>query len=341
MSDMRRIRDGARSLPVVQLGSAGMGAGGRRAGMGLLVENLVVRLARTANKMSIAARCVYARMSRQFLSQLDIPAGSKDGGNEVMPKVMYSDRVFINACFRDASFDVMPNIAGIDRLDKIPSALVMTDKKRLRLGRSAALPDVIAKSIYGASGNVDNSLFISLSDNDGALFVPVNILDFQTASLGNSQASISQKQNKRSIPEVCNILSYSIHVLYGFLNSIFVEYWKALTGLVGEASICLLKKGCVDRLIAISRRQIQAANSRSADGLSSGVHVRSGAQKLCIRVLRERRFDADNINKLSQSVLVSCVRLGALRFADEVQELIYSGLHGSYLSLSNANYIRE
>jgi hypothetical protein len=35
MSDMRRIRDGARSLPMVQLGSAGMGAGGGRAGMGL------------------------------------------------------------------------------------------------------------------------------------------------------------------------------------------------------------------------------------------------------------------------------------------------------------------
>jgi transcription antitermination factor NusG len=338
---MLGVSTGRRGVSVLRVGDATGGDGRGPGAEWSAVENLMVCLAGIADKMSVAAGRVNTFMARQFLSKFDIATGGKDDGNKVMSKVMYPDFVFINTRLHNAALYVVPNIAGVNGFDEIPSPLIVANEKGLRLRRSAAFPDVISEGIYGTSGNIDNGLLIPLADNNGSLLVPVNILDFQVASLMDAQAGISQKQNKCSISKVCNILSYSIHVLDNLLDSILIEYWEALAGLVGEASIGLLKEGRVDRVVVISRRQVQASNSRSANGLRGSIHARSCLEKLCIRFLREWRINADNINKLSQSVPVSRECPGALGFADEVKKLVYSVLHGQNLLLSNANYIRE
>jgi hypothetical protein len=105
--------------------------------------------------------------------------------------------------------------------------------------------------------------------------------------------------------------------------------------------IGLFEKGCVNIL-----EDIQALDSRSANGLCAGVHVRGFSKKLYISILRKLRVIANNIKECLHGGLVGCARSRseAARLIYEIQIGIYGLFHG-YMSfhlmpiISNKNGI--
>jgi hypothetical protein len=293
--------------------------------------------------MGVAASRFYSFMACQLLSKPDT-FGMIYDGDKVMTKIMDSDGFGINASLDGAALDVVPNIAGRDRFDCIPGALVVADKDgHSQRGRSTSA-QVVLHGVDSAIGNMQDRLFISLANNNQLTFVPVNLTDTQAASLSNAKPGISQKQNKCSISKVCKVVSYSRDVLDNLLNSVSIENKIALASRKGVGAISLLKEGCINLVVNSVRRVfIQASNSGPAKGLCVRVHVGGLIQKLDVSIFREWRVIADNLYELLQAVLIGCVRPLAVARAPihELQIGINLVLHGSYLSLSNANYIRE
>jgi hypothetical protein len=334
------LSTGRRGLSVLRLRAATGGDGRGPGAEWSAVENLIIRFAFILNKMGVAVGGTDASMPCQLLRQLDT-FGAIDGGNEEMTEIMWSDVCFrVNPSLGNAALYEVPHIAGGCLDDLIARLLAVVNKHRRSFGDRAGT-EILTHSGDGSLGYVDNGGFISLADNDNLPLEEIHVIDMQTASLRDTQAAISQKQNIRSISKVLWITSYSIHVIHGFLDSVHIWIDKVSGALESILLVDQIKEGCINAAANASNVSVKPVYRRSVHCLSSFRRAGSGEQKFYIRVLRELRVIANDVRKLLQGALVGLVGLRLPRLAYEVQKGAYGIIQGNLSVLHNANYIRE
>jgi hypothetical protein len=323
-----------RSMPVLFGRLSGMGAGGRLAGVRLLVENLVVRFAFILYKMSIAAGSLYSFMARQLLSKTDTFRMINDG-NKVMTEIMYPDGLRINTRFDGAALDGVPHTIGLDRLDKIANPLIVANKQRgglqsIVLNVEVARNKIVSYSANCSVGKIYNRLLVSLSDNNGSLLKKIHVTDTDIASLRDTKSAISQKEDKSPVSQVLRFVSHSISMFDYLLDAVLVEQDKSPGGLEGISLISHSEKGSVNTWVGIGGEKIQALDSGSVEGLRGRVHAGSLFEEINIRFFGEFSATSDK-QKFFKSHFIGDVCLWAARLIHELQIGCHSVFH-DYLS---------
>jgi hypothetical protein len=303
-----------------------------------MIENLVVFFARIVNQMSIAACSLYAFMARQFLSKANIMTGGVNDGYKVVAKVMDPDCLGINTCLNRPPLDGIPHAARVYWLDLVTNAFVMANEYVAGKKMTVTGAQIIPQGIHSPVGQMDNRLLVTLADNNRPLFFEVNITDTQAAGFRDPQASISQEQNKCSVSKVGNIFSHSITVFYNLHDCILVEYREALSSSQGVHLVRLFEERSNNGGIIVSLEKVQAFDGRPAQGLCGGVHIRSFAEEVYIRLLGKVRVASHSLQKCLQSLFICGIGFTTTRTLYGVQIGIYQGLHVSSFRLSNAYY---
>lgn len=306
-------------LSLLRLRMLADGDGGRPADEWLPIKNLVVCLTFILDKMGVSVGCANTRMTGEGLRHFDA-FGAIDGSNEEMTKIVRSNFCFrINASLDNAALYKVPHVAG-GSLDNLFACLFAVVNKDGRGFGDRANPEVFPHSFYGAVGDVNNSRFAPLTSDDNTPFNEIHVVDVQAARLGDAQARISQKQNIRSISELLRGISYSLHVINGFLDSVHVWVDKVAGALESVFFVCLVKEGRVNAFIGTGAEAIKATDRRSVHGLRGFGNVRSGKQEFYVSILREWSIVANDINKLMQGAFVGLVRLFFPRRIYEIQK---------------------
>jgi hypothetical protein len=334
------LSTGRRGVSLLRLRAATGGDGRGPGAEWSVVENLVVRFAFILNKMGVAVGGADASMPCQFLRQLDT-FGAVDGGNEEMTEIVRSDFSFrINASLGNAALYEVPHITGGCFDDLIARLLAVVNKHGRGFGDRAGT-EILTHSGDSPLGYVDDGGLISFADYDNLPLEEIHVIDMQTASLRDTQAAISQKQNIRSISKVLWVTSYSIHVIHGFLDSVHVWIDKVSGALEPILFISQIKEGRINAAVSASNVPVEPVYRRSVHSLSGFRCAGSSKQKFYIRFLRELRVIANDVGKLLQGALVGLVGLRFPRLAYEVQKGAYGIIQGNLNVLHNANYIRE